>query len=182
MKKYSQVKLAHLFDCSSIVVKGNNFPRNLITLVFFFKQILIDTVTAIIQNTSAYKTVQSVSVLFLKKLPYIWIINIIQLLTFEWINIIRLLPERPCFSLSIQCLFFLFMLKLFSCSQILCHMISDVKLSHYFLLINVINRDAFLTLKSFKKQLKSTTHSLNAGKCFMNTVDYISLQTVFILN
>ena len=36
-------------------------------------------------------------------------------------------------------------------------MTSDVKLSHYFLLIKVINRDLFLTLKLFRKQFQSTT-------------------------
>ena len=36
-----------------------------------------------------------------------------------------------------------------------------------------------LTFKSFRKQFQSTTHSVNAGK---PTVEYISLQTVFIFN
>ena len=49
---------------------------------------------------------------FLKNLHTFEWVNIIWLLTFEWINIIRLLPERPFF-LSIQCLFFLSILKLF---------------------------------------------------------------------
>ena len=35
---------------------------------------------------------------------------------------------------------------------------TDVKLSHYFLLTEVINReDVFLTLKLFRKQFQSTT-------------------------
>ena len=35
---------------------------------------------------------------------------------------------------------------------------TDVKLSHYFLLTEVINReDVFLTLKFFRKQFQSTT-------------------------
>ena len=37
-------------------------------------------------------------------------------------------------------------------------MTSDIKLSHYFLSIKLINRDVFLTLKSFRK------YSVNAAK------------------
>ena len=50
---------------------------------------------------------------------------------------------------------------------------SDIKLSHHFLLTKVINIDAFLKRNSFRKQ------SVNAGET--STVEYISLQTVFIL-
>ena len=42
-------------------------------------------------------------------------------------------------------------------------MTSDVKFSHYFLLVK-LNIGVFLTLKSFRKQFQSTTQSVNAGK------------------
>ena len=45
--------------------------------------------------------------------------------------------------------------------QILCHMNSDVKLSHCYRLIKVKQRSS---LKSFRKQFQSTTHSASAGK------------------
>ena len=57
-------------------------------------------------------------------------------------------------------------------------MTSDVKFLHYFPLIKVINRDVFLTLKSFRKQFQSATHSVNAEK-LLRLRKYISLQTVF---
>ena len=46
---------------------------------------------------------------------------------------------------------------------IVCNMTSDVKLSQYFLLIKVKCKAGFLTLKSFKKQFESTTHSVMQG-------------------
>ena len=54
-------------------------------------------------------------------------------------------------------------------------MISDVKLLHHFLLINVINRDVFLTLKLFIKQFQSTTYSVNAGKLLRLSKYYCKL-------
>ena len=55
---------------------------------------------------------------------------------------------------------------------------SDVKLSHYFVLIRVINRDVFLTLKSFRKQFQSTSHSLNVGEHDMNEYEWSLPQVI----
>ena len=58
-------------------------------------------------------------------------------------------------------------------------MTSDVKLSHYFLLIKVINRDMFLHSNHSENNLKH--HPLCECR-ETSTVEYISLHTVFILN
>ena len=49
--------------------------------------------------------------------------------------------------------------------QILCHVISDVKLSHCFCLSKV-KKNVFLTLKSFRKQFQNlrSSHYLNVGE------------------
>ena len=46
--------------------------------------------------------------------------------------------------------------KLTRISKILSHLTSDVKLSHYFLLIKVLNRDVFLTLKAPENNFKAS--------------------------
>ena len=66
---------------------------------------------------------------------------------------------------------------------ILCHVISDAKLSHYFLLSKV--KDMFLTLKSFRKQnqnIKQSSHYLNVGKLPPLNIHHFksSLYLVFI--
>ena len=59
-------------------------------------------------------------------------------------------------------------------------MTSDVKFSHYFLLMKVIKRDAFLILKSFRKQFQSTTHSVNVGKLLRFSTYHCKLYFYFI--
>ena len=62
--------------------------------------------------------------------------------------------------------------------QILCHMISDVKWSHYFLLIKVKQRYV-LNFQIIQKTISKHHPLCECRKT--STVGYISLQTVFLL-
>ena len=70
LEKALSLILTHSFDCPSKVIKENNLIINLVTSIFFRKSFSIHIVTALSQNRSACKTVQSVSALF-KRLAYI---------------------------------------------------------------------------------------------------------------
>ena len=65
-------------------------------------------------------------------------------------------------------------LKIDAYLQILCHMTSDVKLSHYFILLKVKQRSD-LTLKSFRKQFQCTNHSVNAEKLLRLSIYHCKL-------
>ena len=98
MKKYSQFILTYSFDCPFIVVRGNNFPINLVTSVFFRKNLFYIPLLPSSKLRLFAKQYNMLESFFKKNLLTFEWINIIRLPAFEWINIIGLLPEPPFFS------------------------------------------------------------------------------------
>ena len=97
--------------------KSKTSPVNLVTSIFFRKK--FSSILLLLKNPHPFSSIHSVlisSKLRLGKQCNVLIICFLKnLLTFERINIMQLL-ERPFF-LSIRCLFFLFLLKLFKFNQ-----------------------------------------------------------------
>ena len=60
----------------------------------------------------------------------------------------------------------------------MCRIIPDAKFSHYFYLMKTINRDIFLTLKSFRKQFQNTTH---CAFHFVKIFHYVEIQFAYCL-
>ena len=83
MKKYTRFILSS-FDCPSIVVKWNNLAINLVTSIFFRKNFLSILLLFSSRLRLFANQCNVLECCFIKNLLIFELINIIQLLTFEW--------------------------------------------------------------------------------------------------
>ena len=101
LKKYSQFLFTHFFDCLSLVVKENKLLINLVISILFrknFSSILLLLSSKLRLFAKQYNMLVCC---FLKDLLTFEWINIIRLFKFEWINIIWLFSERPFFPYNV---------------------------------------------------------------------------------